>query len=249
MKICDLILMYKFTRGVMGLDLANNHRKLIEEAIKANDRYYGNEDLLEAFCSDVYKKSYILLDSVSNVENLKTYLEKVVDTSISSILRQNGRDEAPKQKPEKDEIQMDLLDDTNVKEKIIKETNITRTDLERAKLIQSNKRLQPLREEKIISLKVDTQNITGLNRDIFADIEDPRLAYPETEIKEGAIKRILEIVYEIHLKYPDKNYFEIFYSRHARLKKQANIANELKITQGELSKRYFELIRLIKEQL
>ena len=91
------------------MDLADSHRKLIEETVRTNDRYYGNEDLLEAFCSDVYKKSYILLDSVSNVDNLKTYLEKVADTSISSILRQNGRDVAPKQKPDKDEIQMDFL--------------------------------------------------------------------------------------------------------------------------------------------
>ncbi len=66
----------------MVLDLANNHRRLIEETIRSNGKYYGNEDLLEAFCSDVYKKSYILLDSVSNVDNLKTYLEKVADTSI-----------------------------------------------------------------------------------------------------------------------------------------------------------------------
>uniref|UniRef100_UPI0024BA2AE3 hypothetical protein n=1 Tax=Turicimonas muris TaxID=1796652 RepID=UPI0024BA2AE3 len=84
-----------------------------------------------------YKKSYILLDSVSNVDNLKTYLEKVADTSISSILRQNGRDVAPKQKPDKDEIQMDILDNPNVKNKIISETNITKTELERARMIQS----------------------------------------------------------------------------------------------------------------
>ncbi len=234
----------------MVLDLANNHRRLIEETIRQNSRYYGNEDLLEAFCSDVYKKSYILLDSVSNVDNLKTYLEKVADTSISSILKQNGRDDAPKQRPDKDEIQMDILDDAKVKDKIINETNLTRTDLERARLIQSNTaRIEPLKEEKIISLKSDNQGISGLSRDIFADIEDPKSAYPDAEIKENIVKRIIGIVYEMHLKFPDKNYFEIFYSRHARLKKQANIANELKITQGELSKRYFELIKLIKENL
>ncbi len=234
----------------MVLDLANNHRRLIEETIRQNSRYYGNEDLLEAFCSDVYKKSYILLDSVSNVDNLKTYLEKVADTSISSILKQNGRDDTPKQRPDKDEIQMDILDDAKVKDKIINETNLTRTDLERARLIQSNTaRIEPLKEEKIISLKSDNQGISGLSRDIFADIEDPKSAYPDAEIKENIVKRIIGIVYEMHLKFPDKNYFEIFYSRHARLKKQANIANELKITQGELSKRYFELIKLIKENL
>lgn len=233
------------------MDLADSHRKLIEETVRTNDRYYGNEDLLEVFCSDVYKKSYILLDSVSNVDNLKTYLEKVADTSISNILRQNGRDVAPKQKPDKDEIQMDILDDNNVKERIVKETNITKTELERARLVQSaqNSRPQSLKEEKVVSLKVDSQGITGLGRDIFADIDDPKIFFPDSEIKEGIVKRILNIVYEIHIRYPEKNYFEIFYSRHARLKKQANIANELKITQGELSKRYFELIKLIKEQL
>ena len=250
MRICVLILLSSLLEFLV-LDLADSHRKLIEETVRTNDRYYGNEDLLEAFCSDVYKKSDILLDSVSNVDNLKTYLEKVADTSISSILRQNGRDVAPKQKPDKDEIQMDILDNPNVKNKIISETNITKTELERARMIQSaqGNRPQNLKEEKIVSLKVDSQGITGLSRDIFADIEDPKLAFPDSEIKENVVKRILGIVYELHIRYPEKNYFEIFYSRHARLKKQANIANELKITQGELSKRYFELIKLIKEQL
>lgn len=233
------------------MDLASNHRKLIEDTIRANGRYWGNEDLLEAFCSDVYKKSYLLLDSVSNVENLKFYLAKVVDTSISNILKQNGRDDTPKQRPDKSEIQIDILDDANVKEKIIKEANIAPSDLELATKIsrQNNGGIYPIKEEKIVSLKLDNQNIRELNKDVFGDIEDPKLEFPDNEIKETAINRIMSIVYDVHTRNPEKCYFQIFYGRHARLKKQASIANELKITQGELSKRYFELIRLIKEQL
>lgn len=234
------------------MDLAGNHRKLIEETIRANDRYFGNEDLLEAFCSDVYKKSYLLLDSVSNVENLKTYLAKVVDTSISNILRQNGRDDTPKVRPDKSEIQIDILDDANVKDKIIKETNLSESDLERATALAKQSRgnlPQNLKDEHIISLKTDPQAVRNLSGDVFADVNDPRLEFPDTEIKENVINKILSIVFELHTQYPEKGYFQIFYSRHARLKKQASIANELKITQGELSKRYFELIKLVKERL
>ena len=234
------------------MDLAGNHRKLIEETIRANDRYFGNEDLLEAFCSDVYKKSYLLLDSVSNVENLKTYLAKVVDTSISNILRQNGRDDTPKPRPDKNEIQIDILDDANIKDKIIKETNLSESDLERATAIAKQNRgilPQNLKPESIVSLKTDNQAVKNLSEDIFGDINDPKLEFPDTEIKENVINKILSIVFDLHAKFPEKGYFQIFYLRHARLKKQANIANELKITQGELSKRYFELIKLVKEQL
>jgi len=234
------------------LDLAGNHRKLIEETIRANDRYFGNEDLLEAFCSDVYKKSYLLLDSVSNVENLKTYLAKVVDTSISNILRQNGRDDTPKPRPDKSEIQIDILDDANIKDKIIKETNLSEADLDRATALAKQSRgtlPQNLKEERIISIKTDNQAVKNLSGDIFGDINDPKLEFPDTEIKENVANKILSIVFDLHTKFPEKAYFQIFYLRHARLKKQANIANELKITQGELSKRYFELIKLVKEQL
>lgn len=233
------------------MDLAGNHKRLIEETIMANDRYFGNEDLLEAFCSDVYKKSYLLLDSVSNVENLKTYLAKVVDTSVSNILRQNGRDDTPKPKPDKNEIQINILDDANVKDKIIKETNLSEADLERAAAIARQGRGLPqsLQEEPVISLKAGNQAVKNLSGDVFGDISDPKLDFPESEVKEKVINKILSIVFDLHTKYPEKGYFQIFYFRHARLKKQASIANELKITQGELSKRYFELIKLVKEQL
>lgn len=233
------------------MDLAGNHRKLIEETIRANGRYWGNEDLLEAFCSDVYKKSYLLLDSVSNIDNLKSYLEKVVDTSVSSILRQNGRDDTPRQKPDKDEIQMDILEDAKIKEQIIKEANISEAEFERAaKLSKRTPGIHLLKEEQIVSLKTEGQNIVKeLGGDVFGDIEDPKTAFPDTVVKETVINRIMSIVYEIHTRYPEKRYFQIFYARHARLKKQASIATELKITQGELSKRYFELIKLVKERL
>lgn len=234
------------------MDLAGNHRKLIEETIRANDRYFGNEDLLEAFCSDVYKKSYLLLDSVSNVENLKTYLAKVVDTSISHILKQNGRDDTPRPRSEKSEVRIDILDTPDIKEKIVKETNIPKEDIERATVFAKQKRgvlPQSLKDERIVSLKTDGNVVKNLAGDIFADVDDPKLEFPENEIKENVINKILSIVFELHTQYPEKGYFQIFYLRHARLKKQANIANELKITQGELSKRYYELIKLVKERL
>ena len=234
----------------MVLDLAKNHRKLIEETIKANDRYYGNADLLEAFCSDVYKKSYLLLDSVTNIDNLKSYLEKVVDTSLSSVLRQYGRDDTPKARPDKSKIHIDILEDPDIKEKIVKETNIKPADLELAnKINKENRRIYPLKEDKIVSLKIDNQYIRELGRDVFADIDDPKTEYQDATIKETVINRIMSIVYEAHSRNPEKGYFQIFYARHVRLKKQASIANELKITQGELSKRYYELIRMVKERL
>ena len=51
--------------------------------------YKGNEHLLEKFCSEVYKKSYLLLDSVSNMDSLKNYLSRVVETSIHSVIKSN----------------------------------------------------------------------------------------------------------------------------------------------------------------
>lgn len=232
------------------MDLPKNHRQLIEDIIKENDRYYGNEDLLEAFCSDVYKKSYLLLDSVSNVDNLKSYLQKVVDTSVSNILGQNGRDSSPKQKPVKSNKSIELIEDTNVSPNIPPVNSPeARMRADKFKQVENRNRPQNLKEDRLISIKDDSAALRNLSRDIYADVSDPKVNYPEIPLKENVVNKILGIVFELHARNPEKGYFQIFYARHAGLKKQAVIASELRLTQGELSKRYLELIKLIREQL
>ena len=68
-------------------------RELIEEIIKQHPDYIGHENLIDQFCAEIYKKSYLLLDSVSNIESLKNYLTKVADTSIANVLKNMPKEE------------------------------------------------------------------------------------------------------------------------------------------------------------
>lgn len=72
------------------MDTINEQKELIEKLIKSNNKYKGNEDLLEDFCSETLKRSYSLFDNV-NIKDIENYIAKVVNTSILTVLKQNGR--------------------------------------------------------------------------------------------------------------------------------------------------------------
>lgn len=71
--------------------LLDEQRQLIEKFVKANPKYSGNEDLLEDFCNEAFQKSYIVLNSDSNINKIESYISKVVNTSILSVLKDCGR--------------------------------------------------------------------------------------------------------------------------------------------------------------
>ncbi len=71
--------------------LIEEQRQLIEKFVKSNSKFYGNEDLLEDFCNEAYQKSYIIFNSNSSINKLESYISKVVNTSILSVLKDSGR--------------------------------------------------------------------------------------------------------------------------------------------------------------
>ena len=133
--------------------LMNKQQKvLIESIIKQNPKYIGNENLLEQFCAEVYKKSYLLLDSVSNMDSLKNYLTKVVDTSINSIVKSNIS-------------QITLNKESQQQEKELPENNFN-TELSQRKepKLQNN-------TKDIISISKKNQNLKIKNP--YKDLIDP----------------------------------------------------------------------------
>ncbi len=71
--------------------LEKEQRSLIEKFVKSNKNFQGNEDLLEDFCSEAFQKSYMIFNSSSNVQRIESYVSKVVNTSIISVLKDSGR--------------------------------------------------------------------------------------------------------------------------------------------------------------
>lgn len=72
------------------LDTLQEQRDLIERLIKSNNKYFGNEDLLEDFCSETYKRSHSLFESV-DIKDIENYIAKVANTAILNVLKDNGR--------------------------------------------------------------------------------------------------------------------------------------------------------------
>ena len=73
------------------MELLKEHRALIKKLVKANPKYSGNEDLLDDFCSETYQKSYLILQSVEDMESLQAYMKKVVSSAIIDVLKNSGR--------------------------------------------------------------------------------------------------------------------------------------------------------------
>lgn len=72
------------------MDTINEQRELIEKLVRSNNKFKGNEDLIEDFCSETYKRSYSLFDNV-NIKDIENYIAKVANTAILTVLKQNGR--------------------------------------------------------------------------------------------------------------------------------------------------------------
>lgn len=73
------------------LNIKSQELELIKKLVSENAYYEGNEDLLPQFCEEVYQKSYLLFKSVRNYNYLVGYLRKIVNNSVISILKSNGR--------------------------------------------------------------------------------------------------------------------------------------------------------------
>src|SRR5574344_664228 len=75
----------------MIVQAVEEQKQFIENLVKNNPKYVGNEDLLDDFVSESYERSHVILSGVSEPERIKPYLLKVVNTAILGVLKGNSR--------------------------------------------------------------------------------------------------------------------------------------------------------------
>ena len=73
------------------MELTEKHRNLIENIIRNNPRFPGNEDLVDDFCSETFKRAYSIISSFNDIKNFEIYLNKVASTAILDVLKNSGR--------------------------------------------------------------------------------------------------------------------------------------------------------------
>lgn len=191
------------------MDTINEQRELIEKLVKSNNKFQGNEDLLEDFCSETFKRSYSLFDNV-NIKDIENYVAKVVNTAILTVLKQNGR--------------------VRRRENKYVSTHEVLINPMPAKMpVQEQAKPAPVFDEPVIY-----------------DIADPRDSFEEKIVRKDLLQKIVDIVLVAQKNNPQKEYLKIFYLRYVKELKQKEIAQEVNLSQAEISKRLVEILKIVK---
>ena len=242
-------------------------RELIESIIRQNPNFKGHEHLMEQFCSEVYKKSYLLLDAVSNIESLKNYLNKVADTSVANVIKSSDPHAVlktaavSKNSSARVPNKVNKTDDTehNVKIKT-KETDEKPEDTVNEKMQYETKTLnlstevrkqapEPQREMHEQFGEVLEQPGEVQTKNPYEGLIDPLEFFPDKAPSKMLIKSIIEALYRLDSKEPSKKYLDIFKMRYVDKCGQNLIAKSLKISQSDLSKRFYEMVKYIRQEI
>lgn len=86
------------------------------------------------------------------------------------------------------------------------------------------------------------------NVDINYDIIDLSDTPEEVVIKKDTLQKLMDAVSITHTSNPAKQYMQLYELRYVKGLKQKQIAEELNLSQGEVSKRLLELIEEVKKQ-
>lgn len=215
------------------MNLSEEHRALIEGIIRQNPNFTGHDELLNSIIESVYKKSYLLLDSVSNVENLKAYLKKVAENSINSALKFQKNEEEQDSSPI-----FQSLHDKNIEDEILTDEKVKFEDI-------TPKKREPV---QIIGLK-GKENSKNEVLKKYSSLIDPIEFFPKIPQNPANLPHIISALKELNSQYPNKKYGAIFKMRHIHNLRQATIARKLKISQSDLSRRYCEMVKYLANSL
>ena len=198
--------------------LIDEQKSLIEKIVRANKNFRGNEDLFEDFCAEALQKSYMIFNSTSNIQKIESYVSKVVQTSIVSVLKDYGR--------------VRRTNEGYVPTKEIKVADFSHLEA-KSDLSSMSESLQ------------DNDNITPLGTDFIFNFPDPKDSVEDIIITKDCLQRIADSVCVIHKEVPAQLFLDIFYMRYVKGLKQAEIAKSLNLSQGEVSKLLMHLSKLI----
>ncbi len=218
------------------LSISKEHRALIESVVRESIKFRGNEELIDIFVDSVYKKSYLLMDTIRDKDRLKKHLFAICDSCMESVLKE-------KQKFSQTQIYRQIEKNNKLQDEIV--------TLKPSVLDEEDRLAQEYEMEKtrrnIVNLKEEIQR--SERYDTVDGLIDPLEFCPAKRISENTMEKLVKMIKILDSKYPNKKYYEIFSLRYIKRFKQADIARQLTISQMELSKRFVEMIKLAKDNL
>lgn len=213
------------------LDTLQEQRNLIEKLVKSNNKFSGNEDLLEDFCSETYKRSYSLFESLDS-DRLESYIAKVANTAILNVLKDSGRIRRRANKyVSTNEIPVSpvLSKPSEKEEKFIDATSAKEVKIQETVKIT----------EEVIS-------VTSVEPVVLYDIPDPKASFEEKIVRKDLLQKVVDIVLVAQKNQPEKELLKIFYLRYIKEMKQKDIAKIVNISQSEVSKRLLDIADIVK---
>ena len=216
------------------MQIIKEHKSLIISIIQENPLYKGNEELLDLIVEAVYKKSYLIIDAIRDKKRLKRHLAVICDNCIEQIVKEKNRFSTISSNASVEFSQNNEV--VSVKKTPFMERESIKQEINRTK-----------ETENLINLKEEIQR--SEKYDAVDMLIDPINYCPKKRVSENTVDKLVQIIKSIEEQYPNKRYFEIFLYRYVRRYNQTDTAREMKISQVELSKRFVELIRLVREQL
>ena len=218
------------------LQINNEHRALIESVIRESAKFRGNEELIDLFCDAIYKKSYLLIDAIRDTARLKRHLMMISDSCMEQIIKE-------KRKFEETKVYRQIEYNSRLKEDIV---SVKKSPLRDEDDINEEFRMQKAKDS-VINIKEEIQ--MSERYDSVESLIDPLEFCPQRRISEYTVDKLIQVVKAVSASFPKKRYYEIFTLRYIKKLNQSQIAQEMKISQVELSKRFVELIKLTRENI
>lgn len=93
---------------------------------------------------------------------------------------------------------------------------------------------------------VVSQIVSSAAENFVYKIADPSDSFEEKIVRKDLLQKIVDIVLVAQKNQPEKEYLKIFYLRYVKELKQKEIAEEVNLSQSEVSKRLIEIAQIVK---
>ena len=95
-------------------------------------------------------------------------------------------------------------------------------------------------------MPVVSQIVSSAAENFVYKIADPSDSFEEKIVRKDLLQKIVDIVLVAQKNQPEKEYLKIFYLRYVKELKQKEIAEEVNLSQSEVSKRLIEIAQIVK---
>ncbi len=218
------------------MELTNKQKDLIKKALVKSKLYQTRSLEQDELIALVAKKASLFLSTLTD----DTILEKFLDKTAEAVLSKHQKDTSfAKAEPQ---VANSSSQNNSYEEDIFKIEYTFETE-------DKEPELELYTEEKI-SFDIKHEELPTLNPEkLYEHVQDPKITNKTKKVPADVANKILDILTEASTVYETKDYIKIFYLKYIKKLKQAQIAKKLHISEMELSQKYFEMVKYVKEKL